>query len=518
MKTQDHVLKMNFPTTTLFMPGIPTISDRTTSLVTTEATAFELDITQTPKSPNTYPEDIHRWGQHLRELTSTPTYKNSNIGPISELFAQAFPANTQIREATFASLGEQSSIVADQSEKDVSSISQEDIKSIILAKILTTADDLSSITLYRSPPSTPDIVSLRTTKRMSTGDQYFISGKISTASESTLQNADQQLPLWVTDRYLQLPASIPDRIRLLAEELTVNKTNQYDKIVALQSFLRSYDYKLNRDKHPHQSDAVDHFLFTSKVGYCDDFASSLAIMSRTLGIPSRVMAGYGPGVWGSEGDYSIIRDEDSHVWVEVFFSGYGWITFEPTPKYPLPSRSSGQTPSDTFDSESNSASDSTDISGDEELFDQGNTALEGDFSGFRNEDTLGISFRAAALFSLVIVIIVITMLFGTWMRIMKSLGDPNRTYSLMCTLGRIAGVRLLPNMTPFEYANVLARTIPSAKRSIQTVASEYVLARYAKRPSNTSSTSLLDNALKQIQSAILTRLLRLGAPQDQQES
>jgi len=114
--------------------------------------------------------------------------------------------------------------------------------------------------------------------------------------------------------------------------------------------------------------------------------------------------------------------------------------------------------------------------------------------------------------------IIFAMLGATWMRIMRSLGDPNRTYSLMCTLGRLVGVKLLPSMTPFEYARILTSAIPSAGRQIQAVATEYVLVKYAKPTRDASNTSILDNALKQIQFAILTRLLKLRSHKNQQLS
>ena len=516
MKTQDHVLTLNFPTTTLFMPGIPTNSDRATSLSIAETATFEINLTENSEFTKTYPADIKTWEQDLLKLTSTPSYKNLNASTLSELFSGKFPADTQILKATFTSPAGESSVFTDDIGKGAESRPTTGIRPSTLSRILNTTDTLSAITLYRLPPSNPDIVGLRTNKRMSSGDQYSISGKISTASEAALRVAPQTQPLWVTDRYLQVPASTPSRIWSLAKDLTVSETNQYDKVVALQSFLRGYEYDLRRDKHPHGGDAVDHFLFESKVGYCDDFASSLAIMARTLGIPSRVVAGYGPGVQPPESDYSIIRDEDSHVWVEVFFQEYGWITFEPTPKYPLPSRSSGGSSSDILDANSDLANDMNDIAGDEELFDQGNTALEGEFVGFRDENIIGISFRAAILFSLFLVMVLFIMLWGTWMRIMRSFGDPSRTYSLMCTLGRVAGVKLLPSMTPFEYANFLIRALPSARRSIQAVANEYVLLKYARSNRSSSSTSVLDNSLRQIQLAVLAKLFKLRKQPNQQ--
>ena len=516
MKTRDHVLKLNFPTTTLFMPGIPTYSDRATTLSITDTSTFRIDLTQATVSPKSYPPDIQLWSQGLLNTTSDSSYNSLKATSIPKLFSQVFPIDTGILQATFVSSNGESSVLEGEIRSPTGSQSATPIKNLITSRLIESSDTLSSIVLYRLPSLNPDIVALRTNKRLSTGDQYAISGKVSTASEAALRASPPTHLSLVTDRYLQVPPATPSRIHALARELTVNHSNQYDKVVALQSFLRKYEYNLTRDKHPHGEDAVDYFLFDSKVGYCDDFASSLAIMARTLGIPSRIVAGYGPGISSPEGDYNIIRDEDSHVWVEIFFQEYGWITFEPTPKYPLPSRISGESSLETINDNLDTDNDMTDISGDEELFDQGNTALVGEFLS-RDTNTIGISFTAAILFSLVLILVVSIMLWGTWKRVMRSFGDPSRTYSLMCMLGRVAGVKLLPNMTPFEYANFLAKSIPSARRSIQAVASEYVLLKYAKSNRTSPSIPLLDNALKQFQLAVLAKLFKRRAHLHNQE-
>ena len=515
LSSQDHVVHLNFSTTTLFMPGIPTNSDRPSFLIVAEHAPFKIDLTATAESIASLPKDIRLWANHLIELTSTPSYKTLNPTALSDLFRQSLPPDIIIKSASFISAEGTSTLFANQVRTEANLDADAKFKRMILTKILDTPHHLSTISLHRVPPASPDVIAFRSTKRMSAGDEYLISGNRSIASEASLRAQIGQIPSWVTDQYLQVPASMPERIHLLAKELTVHATNQYDKVVALQSFLRRFEYSRDREKHPHKSDAVDHFVFEGRLGYCDDFASSLAVMARTLGIPSRVVAGYGPGILGPGENHTIIQDEDSHVWVEIFFPKYGWITFEPTPKYPLPSRSSNAPSSDRFSNESDSPNDMNELSGDEELFDQGSMALAGNFTDVNN-DSSGITFRVAVLFSSVIGIVIAVMLGATWMRIMRSLGDPNRTYSLMSTLGRLVGVKLLPSMTPFEYARALTKVIPSADRQIQAVATEYVLVKYAKPTRATSNSSILDNALKQIQLAILTRLLKFGSQKDQQ--
>jgi hypothetical protein len=80
-------------------------------------------------------------------------------------------------------------------------------------------------------------------------------------------------------------------------------------------------------------DAVEYFLFEQKRGYCEQFSSSLAVMARSLGIPARIATGYVPGEYNPFTGLHEVRASDAHAWVEVYFPGYGWSTFDPTPSF-----------------------------------------------------------------------------------------------------------------------------------------------------------------------------------------
>src|SRR5256884_2285986 len=105
----------------------------------------------------------------------------------------------------------------------------------------------------------------------------------------------------------------------------------FDKAVRIESYLRtSYSYTLNLTGKPGR-DPLAHFLFEARAGHCEYFASAMAIMLRTLGIPSREVNGFLPGEYNDlAGDY-IVRASDAHSWVEVYFPGDGWQVFDPTP-------------------------------------------------------------------------------------------------------------------------------------------------------------------------------------------
>ena len=139
--------------------------------------------------------------------------------------------------------------------------------------------------------------------------------------------------------YLQLPPVDP-RVRALTEEVTRNATNDYDKTVALESYLHDkYRYTLVLPRQL-AKDPIADFLLVRKEGHCEYFASTLAVMLRSLGIPARLVNGFRTGEFNAITGSYIIRASDAHTWVEVFFPGQGWVSFDPTPPDPKQTPSS----------------------------------------------------------------------------------------------------------------------------------------------------------------------------------
>src|SRR6202030_2487027 len=149
-----------------------------------------------------------------------------------------------------------------------------------------------------------------------------------------LRDAGTDYPDDIKQTYLQLPTLDP-RIAPLAEQMTARKTTPYDKAVAMEVYLRSkYGYTLDLKGKP-GGDPLAHFLFETRAGHCEYFASSMTVMLRTLGIPAREVNGFLPGEFNElAGDY-IVRASDAHSWVEAYFPGSGWIVFDPTPDAPV---------------------------------------------------------------------------------------------------------------------------------------------------------------------------------------
>jgi transglutaminase-like putative cysteine protease len=136
--------------------------------------------------------------------------------------------------------------------------------------------------------------------------------------------------------YLQLPEGISPKIASLSREVTVAVDDDTDKVRRIEKYLMdNYEYSLKVDRPPAGVIPIEDFLFYSRKGFCEHYATAMVLMLRSLGIPSRIVTGYAGGEVNSYGDYVILRQKNAHSWVEAFVNGM-WMRFDPTPKL-LPS-------------------------------------------------------------------------------------------------------------------------------------------------------------------------------------
>ncbi len=148
-----------------------------------------------------------------------------------------------------------------------------------------------------------------------------------------LRAAGTDYPAYIKAVYLQLPQLDP-RVAPFAEQITAKAATPFDKAAAIETYLHNkFGYTLTLTGKP-GADPIAHFLFETKAGHCEYFASSMTIMLRTLGIPAREVNGFLPGDFNDLGGDYVVRASDAHSWVEVFFPGNGWVTFDPTPAGP----------------------------------------------------------------------------------------------------------------------------------------------------------------------------------------
>jgi transglutaminase-like putative cysteine protease len=135
--------------------------------------------------------------------------------------------------------------------------------------------------------------------------------------------------------YLQLPAIDP-RVVQLAKSVTAASRTPLEKAVDLERYLqKNYGYTLELQG---SADPISFFLFQRKKGHCEYFASSMAVMLRSIGIPSRIVNGFRNGEQSEVTGSYIIRGRDAHSWVEAFIPGQGWVEFDPTPAGDAPAK------------------------------------------------------------------------------------------------------------------------------------------------------------------------------------
>lgn len=144
------------------------------------------------------------------------------------------------------------------------------------------------------------------------------------------------------DTYTQLPTELPERVIELAHSITSEATTPYEQVRAIERYLKEdggFRYSLSEAAYiPEGRDYVDHFLFDTKVGYCDNYSTAMVVLCRALGIPTRWAKGFNSGekVTTDDESYYEITNANAHSWPEVYFADYGWIPFEPTPPFDQP--------------------------------------------------------------------------------------------------------------------------------------------------------------------------------------
>jgi transglutaminase-like putative cysteine protease len=165
---------------------------------------------------------------------------------------------------------------------------------------------------------------------------YEVVSDTAVPSADQLRRASRVLPPEMRLLYLRLPQKFNPTIAELARQVAGSVDNPYDRAVALQNYLRNnYGYSLNPSSIE-SSDPIGSFLFKSKQGYCEYFAAAMVLMLRTLGVPARYVNGFQTGTYNRLGKDFVVRARDAHSWAEVYFPGYGWMTFDPTPPDPNP--------------------------------------------------------------------------------------------------------------------------------------------------------------------------------------
>lgn len=180
--------------------------------------------------------------------------------------------------------------------------------------------------------------SMRSPYQLTEGTVYSVMAERPQYSAELLEHFPRASDAPASDEYTRLPEDYDlSRLTGLAAEITGPIPNRYDKMRAVEAYLKeNYRYDLDIAPQGGGEDAVSYFLFEEKAGYCEHFASAMAVMARSVGIPARVVTGYAAGSYNPFTGLWEVRQSDAHAWVEVYFGGAGWVPFDPTPGFDVP--------------------------------------------------------------------------------------------------------------------------------------------------------------------------------------
>ena len=325
------------------------------------------------------------------------------------------------------------------------------------------------------------------------GDEYEVTSRLSLADASSLRTASTEYPDWVLQTYLQVPNSVTPETLDLAQELTAPYDNPFDKAIAVRDYLReNIVYNDQIQATPEGIDPVHYTLFVSQEAYCNYYASAMALMLRSQGIPTRVVGGYAQGSFDAETSSYRVQASNSHTWVEVYFPNYGWIQFEPTASVPAWDRpesvDEGGSGGDAFSAFSSQAFltrdqllgedlDTPDASTlDEELLDnmlaaEPETAVEPSFW-----DTFPVW---QALGAILVLAVAISLSYVANEMNKRVEGDVDKSFLRLCSWAGWLGLATQETQTPYEQAEVLVTAVPEGREPIRTLTKQFVLKQFS---------------------------------------
>ncbi|MEJ2750213.1 MAG: transglutaminase-like domain-containing protein, partial [Anaerolineae bacterium] len=327
------------------------------------------------------------------------------------------------------------------------------------------------------------VTALRSRYVLRQGDRYKVASRISNADAQSLRTASTNYPDWVEKTYLQLPDTITQETIDLAESLTAAYDDPFDKAIAVRDWLRTnISYNDQIAAPPEDAEPVDYILFVSREGYCNYYASAMAVMLRSQGVPTRLVSGYAQGEFDDETNSYRVRASNAHTWVEVYFPAYGWIQFEPTAALPVDTRPESTGGGDAFGPAANPPNDpgrgpNVQLQSEEErlaeLLGEGDAAPE---TGALTQNTFPIRQVIGAVF--VVLVAGGTLLAANEINQRVEM-DVDRSYGRLGSWARWLGLLFRPTQTPYERADLMTTAVPAGKTPIRNLTRHFVLKQFS---------------------------------------
>ena len=359
----------------------------------------------------------------------------------------------------------------------------------------------------------PFLGEIKATSAVTRGQGYQITALISRATQAQLRAAGQDYPTAIQEFYLDTEG-VTERTAQLARQVVqaAEAETPFDEAQALARFLQGPDFRYAvHAKLPSDSnrDIVDFFLFDpdGRVGYCEFYASAMAVMARTLGLPARVATGFAPGERtdnaGGEGNRYLVRRENAHAWAEIYFPGYGWQAFEATKTIAAINRPRGTTvPTQGSGSPGPSVGPRL-PAGVEPIvstlssFEPLPFAYRVGESGPPEETRGGNALLFVAIFAIGLGVAGWRLVRSR--RRMRFLAPGERQWYRLILAADRAGVAQRPSETIYEYAGWLEEQIPSRRPEIQTIATGKVWQSYSGRGITGETIARIEQAWRRLQ-------------------
>ena len=322
---------------------------------------------------------------------------------------------------------------------------------------------------------------IRALEQRQASERYAVASTVSIADKGSLRRAPATYSEAIRRAYLQIPSTLPQRVRDLARKVVEGKDNAYDKAEAVESFLRTnFRYAPVVRPPPPGRDPVDWFLFDLKEDFCEYFASSMVMMMREVGVPARLVEGFTAGTFDPNIGQYVVKQINAHAWVEVWFPSYGWIEFEPTPS---------ETPflraEEPFDPAAGGAGGTGDLPDDaldreNQLLDRDLLFAEGEGAGAGGVLGGALPFDptpVVATLGLLLLALLALILRFEWR--FRRLSAVEASWGKARLLAAYIGHPSRPSETTYEYADALGRSVPEVREPIRVIAEARVRERYA---------------------------------------
>jgi transglutaminase-like putative cysteine protease len=390
--------------------------------------------------------------QQTVTVVNPPGDQNNYLVGASEITTMSVPANLLTEDSgTIAWIGDNSSLNAGSHYTVTSAISAADIATL---QSVPMPADSPSFNPAENPNALPPV-------------NYF----------------DPQ----ILKDYNQLPSDLDPRIHKLALQIVKNAhaKTMYDDSVAIETYLRSH-YTYSTNIHPKSGeDPAAWFLFDNpaKDGFCNYYSSAMTLMLRSLGIPTRVVAGYTYGHYDNK--QFVVRGTDAHSWVQVYFAGYGWINFEPSASFKTFTRPTPATASSIGSTNPTSPNGSQSTSGSSAKKNRPINEPGGSSSSAASsqaQSTFDQGFFSI-LGAIVLLLLLCALIFELWWRrLFRRHSLATQLYGRVGVLANLAGLRVNPSQTPYEYIRTVSLSALPAENdtlALERIGDIYVRERWA---------------------------------------